>query len=149
MAITAAGTHTYVMEGVVDVSDIAQKKTVAVAAGQSVSVPNGGIPTEPTSFDPQSLGLWFELPPPTPTWYTFTFGLLFAAIFLYVATIMGRLVFRIAMDLRPMKRKNETVNDVFKRHGMGALRHLEIATLLLVVALGALFMVQNYFHISD
>ena len=53
-------TSYYVFEGVVDVSDIAVGKTVAVGAGETTVVKPNGTPSDPIPFDAGSMEWWWE-----------------------------------------------------------------------------------------
>jgi len=54
------GTNITVMEGVLSVSDPKGKKTVEVATGQYTYTKNGGLPTDPQSFDPSQVDFWWK-----------------------------------------------------------------------------------------
>ena len=65
-----------VFDGVVDVFDLDQTKTVSVNSGETTTCEPGGLPSDPASFDPESLDRWWESfpdelalgePTPTPT----------------------------------------------------------------------------------
>lgn len=54
------GTNIAVMEGVLSVSDPKGKKTVEVSGGQYTYIKNGGLPTDPQSFDISQVDFWWE-----------------------------------------------------------------------------------------
>jgi len=55
-----SGTLVTVLEGLLGVADLAGKKTVEVAGGQSTYIKNGGLPDDPKPFDPAKIERWWE-----------------------------------------------------------------------------------------
>lgn len=54
------GTNVTVMEGMLSVSDPKGKKTIEVAGGQYTYIKNGGLPTDPQSFDTSQVDFWWK-----------------------------------------------------------------------------------------
>lgn len=77
------GTNITVMEGALSVSDIKGKKTVEIAEGQYAYIKNGGLPTEPQSFDASQVDFWWKEKTAEQTVRTFI-GL---AIFIFILVV--------------------------------------------------------------
>lgn len=60
VATDKSGTTVTVLDGTVIATDLAGKKTVEVAAGQSTFVKHGGLPEDPKSYDPAKIERWWE-----------------------------------------------------------------------------------------
>lgn len=60
--VSSDSTEFRVFEGTLDVSDLGGVKTVRVGANQTTTVPAGGVPSDPTSFDPKLVERWWEPP---------------------------------------------------------------------------------------
>lgn len=141
MESTPKGTEVQVLQGTVDVSDINQKKTVQVTAGGVVLVPKGGIPSDPVSFDPQKLDLWFEPPDlkeSTP-WPSIVVGLFFAALFIYVIVILGGLVIKLILAYRREGKNKDDLKAATRQLGVKALKKIGLAAVILILALGISF----------
>jgi hypothetical protein len=58
--VDESGTLVMVLEGLLGVADLAGKKTVEVAGGQSTFIKQGGLPEDPKPFDPAEIERWWE-----------------------------------------------------------------------------------------
>ncbi|HOC77822.1 MAG TPA: zinc ribbon domain-containing protein [Methanofastidiosum sp.] len=61
VAVKEDGTSSFtVFDGTVKVSDVKNRKTVTVNAGQKATVPPNGVPSNPVSFDVNTYDRWWE-----------------------------------------------------------------------------------------
>ncbi|MBU1613069.1 FecR family protein, partial [Patescibacteria group bacterium] len=54
------GTRVTVLDGSLAVTDLGGKKTVEVKAGQTTFIKHGGVPEDPTAYDPAKIDRWWE-----------------------------------------------------------------------------------------
>lgn len=106
-----SGTTVTVLDGVVAATDLAGKKTVEVAAGQSTFIKHGGLPEDPKAYDPAKIERWWEKKTAEQnlTYFLKMAGIILGAIILIVILIKTfaaiiRLVFALIRKIFPRKK---------------------------------------------
>lgn len=99
VTVTHGRTVFDVFAGSVDVSDLAATKTVHLTAGETTTVPAGGVPTTPRSLNMALVDRWWEGPPSFfGVWFFVTLGLVLAvALLVYVGDRLHLKKLRLAM----------------------------------------------------
>jgi len=83
-----SGTSVTVLEGLLGVTDLAGKKTVEVAGGQSAFIKHGGLPEDPKSFDPAKIERWWEKKTSEQTFQVFlTFTAIIGGVIFFIVIL--------------------------------------------------------------
>lgn len=118
------GTTVTVLDGTVIATDLKGKKTVEVAAGQSIYIKQGGLPEDPKSYDPAKLDRWWEKKTSEQNSQTFI-GIMFIVIaFCVIFSLLSLIVKKIFHKKKPvpavapaMEEKIQEVADAEKSDG--------------------------------
>jgi hypothetical protein len=86
-----SGTSVTVLEGLLGVADLAGKKTVEVAGGQSTYIKHGGLPEEPKSFDPAEIDRWWEKKTPEQIGIIFIEIVVGFVVFIIIVSSISRI----------------------------------------------------------
>jgi hypothetical protein len=87
--VTDDGTTVNTFEGTVEVYDINGTNSVLVNANQTTTVPNGGAPSTPVTFNPSTVDQWWTSFPAVSDSGIFTFIIIAVIVIVIVVVAVG------------------------------------------------------------